>query len=112
MNEQQLSNVGVAIHAGFPNAAIGSHTKTLDITKLLIKHPATTFMMRIDNNAWSNYGIFQGDIAIVDRSANPSKQDIVIWCEEDSFILSKLKDTPSGEPIWGTVTSVIHQYVK
>lgn len=112
MDENQLGNLGVSIHAGFPNAAIGSHTKTLDLTKLLIKHPATTFMMRLGSNTWAEYGIFQGDIAIIDRSMKPHAQDIVVWCQEDEFVMTKLKDVTRGEPIWGTVSSVIHQYRK
>lgn len=112
MDETQLGNIGVSIHAGFPNAAIGSHAKNLDLTKLLIRHPATTFFMRVGNNDWAEYGIFQEDIVIVDRSIIPKDQDIVIWCQEDQFILSKLKDCPEDESVWGTVSSAIHQYRK
>lgn len=112
MDEQQLGNLGVSIHAGFPNAAVGSHSHTLDLTRLLIRHPATTFMMRLDSNAWARYGMFAGDIVVVDRSINPNRQDVVVWCQEDDFVMTKLKDVPEGTPTWGTVSSVIHQFKK
>lgn len=112
MNEEQLGNLGVSIHAGFPNAAVGSHAKSLDLTKLLIKHPATTFMMRLDSKVWSRYGLFAGDIIIVDRSIDPRPQDLVIWCQEEDFVMTKLKDVPVETPTWGTVSSVIHQFKK
>lgn len=112
MDEQQLGNLGVSIHAGFPNAAVGSHAKSLDLTKLLIQHPTTTFMMRLDSNTWAHYGMFTGDIIIVDRSINPGPQDVIIWCEGDDFVMTKLKDAPKGTQTWGTVSSVIHQLKK
>lgn len=112
MNEQQLGDAGVAIHAGFPNAAVGSHAWSLDLTKLLVQHPATTFLMRLDSNTWSRYGMFAGDIMVVDRSINPHRQDLVIWTEADDFIITKLKDVPAGAATWGTVSSVIHQFKK
>lgn len=110
MDEQQLGNLGVSIHAGFPNAAVGSHARSLDLTKLLVKHPATTFLMRLDSNAWARFGMFAGDIIVVDRSVNPLRQDVVIWCQADDFVMTKLKDVPDGTPHWGTVRSVIHQF--
>lgn len=112
LSEQQLGSLGVSIHAGFPNAAVGSHARTLDLTKLLIRHPATTFLMRLDNNTWSLYGMFAGDIVVVDRSIRPHRQDVVIWTQRDEFIMTKLNDMPADTPLWGTVSSVIHQFKK
>ncbi len=112
LDEQQLSTLGVSIHAGFPNAAIGSHARSLDLTKLLIRHPASTFLMRLDSNTWARYGMFAGDIVVVDRSISPQRQDIVIWCQEDEFTMTKLKNVPEGTPVWGAVSSVIHQFKK
>lgn len=111
-SESQLHKVGVSVHAGFPNAAVGSHTRSLDLTKLLIKHPATTFFMRLDHNDWSEHGMFKGDLVIVDRSINPQLFDMVIWCNEDTFAMTPLNDVPKGAPVWGTVGSVIHQLIK
>lgn len=112
MDEQQLGTLGVSIHAGFPNAAVGSHARSLDLTKLLIRHPATTFLMRLESNNWSRYGMFAGDIVVADRSIQPNRQDVVIWAQADDFIMTKLKDVPQGVPLWGTVSSVIHQFKK
>ncbi|MGI9027604.1 MAG: S24 family peptidase [Candidatus Saccharimonadales bacterium] len=112
MDEQQLGNLGVSIHAGFPNAAVGSHARTLDLTKLLIRHPSTTFLMRLNSNNWSRYGLFAGDTVVVDRSISPQRQDVVVWCQADDFVMTKLKDVPMNTPTWGTVSSVIHQFKK
>jgi DNA polymerase V len=109
MNEEDLKNRGVSTHAGFPNAAVGSSARQLDLTSLLIKHPAATYLMHLDSNEWSSRGIFGGDIIIIDRSLGPKPQDTVIWGEADHFAMDLLKYTPVGTEIWGTVTSVIHK---
>ncbi len=112
MDEQQLEEQGVSIHAGFPNAAVGSHAKTLNLTKLLVKHPAATYLMQLDNNAWARYGLFEGDLVVVDRAIMPKPRDLSIWTDGDEFVISVRKDIPEQSPIWGVVSSVIHQFRK
>ncbi len=112
LTETELGNLGVSIHAGFPSAAVGSHIRSLDLTALLIKHPATTFIMRLNHNSWSRYGLFAGDLVVIDRSIVPHRQDVVVWTQEDDFVMTKLKDVPTETAVWGTVSSVIHQFKK
>ena len=112
MDEQELENIGVSIHSGFPNAAVGSSARLLDLNRLLIKHPAATYLMRLDSNEWSDRGMFAGDIIIVDRSLDPKKQDTVIWGDGEQFAIGSLKAVPKDTEIWGTVTSVIHNFRK
>lgn len=106
LNEQQLGDLGVSIHAGFPNAAIGSHAQSLDLNKLLIPHPATTFFMRLDGD-WPQYELHAQDLLTIDRSTKPKPLDLVIWVDAEAFTLSPLRDVPLDTPIWGTVTTII-----
>lgn len=110
LNEQQLGDLGVSIHAGFPNAAVGSHTQSLSLDQLLIRHPATTFLMRLDNDMWTDYGMSSDDILIVDRSAQPQPADIVVWVDAEAFTLSYFREVPLDTPIWGTITASIRQH--
>ena len=112
MDEDELEDRGVSLHAGFPNAAVGSHDRSLDLSRLLIKHPAATFLMRLDSNEWNEQGMFSGDIIIIDRALNPKKTDRVIWWEGSSFTIGTLAQLPKGIPMWGVVTSVVHQFRK
>jgi len=109
MNEDQLKNKGVSTHAGFPNAAAGSSAKTLDLTRLLVPHPAATFLMEVDGNTWEDRGIFAGDIIVIDRALDPTKTDLVIWWETEDFLISPLSKVPKSIPIWGVIRSIIHQ---
>lgn len=109
MDEDTLKEAGVSTHAGFPNAAVGSSSKQLDMTRLLIKHPSATYLMQLDSDEWNDQGIFSGDIIVVDRAIDPRKTDTVVWWEGDSFVLSTKSKVPNDSETWGVVTSIIHQ---
>lgn len=100
----------VTEHRGFPNPATDTNIVPLDLTKLLVKHPLSTFFMRIDTNEWERYGIFKDDLAIIDKSLSPKPIDLVIWWSESSFTLSKLHKLPMDTMIWGVVTAIVHRY--
>jgi hypothetical protein len=101
---------GVSVHSGFPNPATDASLQGIDLNKLLIKNSAATFLMRIAGNAWRAMGIFHDDIAIVDRAVVPRKNDLVIWWQDGEFTISHRHQVLPDHPIWGTVTSIIHQY--
>jgi Peptidase S24-like len=103
-------NQGVSVHTGFPNPALDAQLDTLDLNKLLIRHPAGTYFMRIAGNDWSAQGIFDGDVAIIDRVLNPQANDLTIWWQGESFVIGPKHKLPLDTPHWGVVTSVIHQY--
>jgi SOS-response transcriptional repressor LexA len=103
---------GVSVHGGFPNPAAESPLDNPDFNKLLIRHPAATFCLRISGNNWEDYGIFDGDIAVIDRAIAATDQDLVIWWEEDSFVINKRMLLPKGPQYWGVVVAIIHVYRK
>lgn len=103
---------GVSIHAGFPNPASDNRLQSLDFNQLLIEHTASTFTFRVAGNEWRALGVFDGDLAVVDRALDPRKNDIVVWWheQETSFALSHTRDMPPDAATWGVVTAVIHQF--
>lgn len=104
-----LSEIG--IHAGFPNpAAERDHRKpTLSLDRLLIPRPNSTYFFRITGHEWSNQGIYDSDIVVIDRAPHPSARDLVVaW--QDDFIIARCSTLPPGVSPWGVVTAVIHQY--
>ncbi len=112
MDEGELQSKGVSTHAGFPNAASGSHNKQLDLSRLLIHNPSSTFLMQLDSDEWSSEGMHAGDIIIIDRSLDPKNTDLVVWWDQSQFIISKKSQVEQGAETWGTVISVIHQVKK
>lgn len=103
---------GVSTHDGFPNPATDSSLQPINLTSLLIKHNAATYLMRLSGNEWQHLGIFAGDIAIVDRALTAGKNDLVVWVQDDQFMISYRSSVLTGNIIWGIVTTVIHRYRK
>jgi SOS-response transcriptional repressor LexA len=105
---------GVSVHMGFPNPAVDKSLLSLDLHQLLIRRPASTFMFRITGSDWAEVGIFDGDIAIIDRALDPRKSDLIIWWNDQTgeFAVSFFKQLPENAAIWGVVTRTIHRFRK
>jgi SOS-response transcriptional repressor LexA len=105
---------GVSLHAGFPNPALdvfGRHNAlALDLNQLLIRHPSSSFLFRIAGEAWAEQGIFDGDIALIDRALTPRKLGLVITWQNDQFTIQRFELLPKREQPWGVVSAIIHQY--
>ena len=112
MDEQRPD--GVSVHAGFPNPAADKSLHTLDFNQLLVQHGASTFMFRVQGNEWQDAGVFDNDIAIVDRALDPRASDVVVWWDESrgEFAISGYRRMPAHGACWGVVTATIHQFRK
>lgn len=104
-----LSEVG--IHAGFPNpAAQHDHQRAaLSLDQLLVPRPNSTYFFRIEGHQWSDQGIYDGDLAVIDRALRAVPHDMVIaW--QDDFVLCRYDKLPAAAELWGVVTATVHQY--
>lgn len=110
--QAEPSDSGVSIHAGFPNPAADKSLGNLDIHQLLVPRPASTFLFRIAGSQWQELGIFDGDIAVIDRALDAHSNDIVVWWNDTNgeFSLSHRSAMPPEATFWGVVTSTIHQF--
>jgi DNA polymerase V len=50
----------------------------LDLNRILVEHPGETFYCRVNGDAMTGAGIYDGDILIVDRLATPRHGDVVL----------------------------------
>lgn len=71
------------VPAGFPSPAADFAVKRLDLTELLITHPAATFMWRCSGVSMIGLGIFDGDILIVNRALVPPRHLDIVVAEVD-----------------------------
>ena len=105
---------GVSIHTGFPNPALDHSSQgprlALDINQLLVRHPSSTYLFRIAGHRWSDQGVYDGDVAVIDRSRHQAARDLVVTWQNDSFQLQRKHQVAPEETIWGVVTAIIHQY--
>ncbi|HSX33406.1 MAG TPA: S24 family peptidase [Candidatus Saccharimonadales bacterium] len=111
MQEDEQTPDGVSVHTGFPNPAADKSLHGLDINKLLVQHPASTYLFRVRGNEWEGQGVFDGDIAVIDRGLDPRKNDIVLWWEGQAgeFAMSRHHAMPPDAACWGVVTATIHE---
>jgi DNA polymerase V len=116
--------------SGFPNAAEEAGTEPLNLHKLVVKSPASTFFMRSEAHLAPELGISSGDLLIVDRSLALQSGDVVVAVLDGDFIVRQYRgNTEKGylvagvryqKPlevsqandlqIWGVVSHVVHSY--
>lgn len=126
--------VDIPVYAGFPLPTALSHPDykpdhAMDLNRILITRPASTFLVRIQGHSMCDAGIYDGDLALVDRSVRACDQSVVVAVLDGQFCIKRFvhrngcfflrsekgPDFPTIEIgreqdfiLWGTVTSTIH----
>lgn len=101
---------GMAVHAGFPNPGADRRTAPLSLDRLLIRHPSSTYFFRVEGHGWADHGIFDGNLALIDRAVTPKPQDLVIYWDGDDFAISRRSNLTAVDSIWGTITNTIYEH--
>lgn len=105
---------GVSVHTGFPNPALDSRQRgrplALDLNHLLIRRPSSTYLFRISGHAWADQGVYDGDVAIVDRAQALQPSSLVITWRASGFALCRRHQLTSDDEPLGVVTAIIHQF--
>lgn len=76
--------------AGFPAPGDDQIEKVLDINDLVVKHPASTFFVRVEGDSMEGAGIFSGDVLVVDRSMTPEHDTIVVAALYGEMVVKRL----------------------
>ena len=82
-------NVPTANATGFGAAADDYAERGIDLNEQLIRNKPATFFMKINSNSMINAGIFKGDIAIVDKSVQPTNGKIVIAVIDGEMLIRR-----------------------
>lgn len=117
------------VPAGFPSPAQDYIEDRLNLNELCVRHPDSTFYVRVSGNSMRDVGIFPGDVLIVDKSLRANHGDIVIAAVDGEFTVKELALRPTPAllarnpdypaipvnaetevEIHGVVTHVIHQF--
>ena len=118
------------VPAGFPAPADDFVERHLSLDDHLIRHPESTFLVRVGGDALAAEGIHDGDLLVVDRAGPATTGSIVVAVVDGAFALGRLvrdaegrrvvqsahpapPDRPPGDgqdPIlWGVVRWAIHR---
>lgn len=80
------------VPAGFPSPAEDYLDKPLDFNELLVAHPAATFAVRVTGDSMTGAGIFNGDIAVVDRALTAKDGSLILAILDGAFTLKRYRD--------------------
>lgn len=89
-NPGQETKLFESIHAGFPSPAEDIPGTALDINRLLVKNPASTFFARVSGDSMEGDGISDGDILVIDKSEEPRDGAIAVCYINGEFTVKRL----------------------
>lgn len=78
LSQLELPLYGCRVRAGFPSPADDFIDRFLDLNEFLIKKPSATFFAWAEGDSLRDIGITQGDLLIIDRSAERTHGAIVV----------------------------------
>ncbi len=125
-----LPQADTSVHAGFPSPAEDYLVKRIDLNAILITHPQATFVFRVAGDSMREFGIFDGDMLLVNRAIKPSHGHIVVAVVDGEYAVKQLYlrggriKLKAGNPtypeivptegqtveVWGVVTCCIKQF--
>jgi DNA polymerase V len=78
------------VAAGFPSPADDYIDVGIDLNEALIRHPSSTFFLRVSGDSMIEAGIQHGDLLVVDRSLEARPGQIVVAVLDGAFTLKRL----------------------
>lgn len=116
-----------AIPAGFPSPAADYLMEEIDLSKELMPHPLSTFIVKVTGDSMIDAHILPGSKLVVDRSIKPHSNSIVVATINGEFTVKRFIKNSSGirllpanpryQPIpitegmefsvWGVVTQIL-----
>ena len=78
------------IAAGFAAPVEEQAEEQVALTDFLVKDASRTFLLRVKGDSMIDAGIFEGDLVIVERGAEPRVDQIVVAILDGEFTLKRL----------------------
>lgn len=85
-----LPLAGSRVAAGFPSPADDYIESRIDLNDVLIRHPSSTFFLRVSGDSMRDAGILDGDLLVVDRAIEPRAGRVVVAVLDGAFTLKYL----------------------
>lgn len=82
------------VHAGFPSPAEDFLEGSLDLNRLVIRHPEATFFARVEGDSMQDEGIAEGDILVVDKAVEPYDGCLAVSYIDGEFTLKRVRIEP------------------
>ena len=79
------------ISAGFPSPADDFKEIRISLDRELVKNKDSTFFARVSGDSMIEAGLDDGDLLIIDRSANPENGKIAICIIDGDFTVKRIR---------------------
>ena len=79
-----------SVPAGLPSAIEDAAGDALTIDDYLIERPSQTVLVRVKGDSMVDAGIFEGDLAVVEKRSSARRGDIVVAIVDNQFTLKRL----------------------
>lgn len=79
------------IKAGFPSPAEDFLDQSIDLNKVLVRNPSSTFYARVSGNSMKDANIEDGDLLIIDKSVEPKDGKIAVCYIDGEFTVKRIK---------------------
>src|ERR1700733_3824445 len=86
-------DIATANATGFTAAADDYMERGIDLNEQLIMNKPATFFFRMNSDAMTHTGIFNGDVLIVDRSIKAVNGKIIIAAVDGELVVRRLLQT-------------------
>lgn len=80
-----------SVHAGFPSPAEDLPGMAIDINRIVVRNPASTFFARVSGDSMTGDGIDDGDILVIDKSEEPHDGAVAVCAIDGEFTVKRLK---------------------
>ncbi|MCQ2204879.1 MAG: translesion error-prone DNA polymerase V autoproteolytic subunit [Bacteroidales bacterium] len=81
----------VPVHAGFPCPVDDAYmSQPIDLNKELVKHPASSYLVRVIGDSMIDEGVEQGDLLVVDRSLLSTEKTLTVIMYQGEFALKRI----------------------
>lgn len=92
--EAELPMATSGISAGFPSPVDDHLEPSLDLNRALIRNPGATFFARVAGDSMQDDGIADGDLLVVDKSAEPFDGCVAVCFLDGEFTLKRVRIAP------------------
>lgn len=82
------------VPCGFPSPAQDYVEQRIDLNKLIVQHPSSTYFVRVSGESMTGAGINDGDMLVVDSALRASHGDIVVASVDGEFTVKRLQLQP------------------
>jgi SOS-response transcriptional repressor LexA len=77
-------------------SSIHNSEERITLNEHLIKEAEATYYMRMSGSAITSFGIYDGDLLLVDKSVEPADRSIVVAVVKGRYIVRQMRRIPSG----------------